>query len=119
MRALDRDVVMALVSALDVDVLGIAVDQRNVVTIFQQFTGDRAANRAGTGDIIGLRMTTSIEFIVAALAVYAPIVYPMRKLIRQAPPADEPDQPDQPGEADGPKTQGRHRRPDAETPATR
>jgi PST family polysaccharide transporter len=57
--------------------------------------------------------------IVAALAVYAPIVYPMRKLIRQAPPADEPDQPDQPGEPDGPKAQGRHRRPDAETPATR
>jgi O-antigen/teichoic acid export membrane protein len=60
--------------------------------------------------------------IVAALAVYAPIVYPMRKLIRQAPPEDEPDQPaqpDQPGEPDGPKAQGRHRRPDAETPATR
>jgi O-antigen/teichoic acid export membrane protein len=59
--------------------------------------------------------------IVAALAVYAPIVYPMRKLIRQPPPADapdEPDQPNQPGEADGPKMQGRHRRPDAETPAT-
>jgi hypothetical protein len=54
--------------------------------------------------------------IVAALAVYAPIVYPMRKLIRQAPPADEPDQP---GEPDGPKAQGRHRRPDAETPAAR
>jgi PST family polysaccharide transporter len=50
--------------------------------------------------------------IVAALAVYAPVVYPMRKLIRQAPPADAPDEPDEP------KAQGRHRRPDAETPAT-
>jgi PST family polysaccharide transporter len=55
--------------------------------------------------------------IVAALAVYAPIVYPMRKLIRQAPvPADEPGSPDEPDES---KAQGRHRRPDAETPATR
>jgi PST family polysaccharide transporter len=55
--------------------------------------------------------------IAAALAVYAPVVYPMRKLIRKAPePADAPDRPDEP---DGPKAQGRHRRPDAETPATR
>jgi hypothetical protein len=36
---------------------------------------------------------------VAALAVYAPVVYPMRKLIRKAPPDD-----------DGSQGEGRHRR---------
>ena len=49
--------------------------------------------------------------IVAALAVYAPIVYPMRKLIRQAPPEDEPTT--RRASRIGRKAQGRHRRPDA------
>jgi PST family polysaccharide transporter len=44
--------------------------------------------------------------IVAALAVYAPFVYPMRKLIRKAAPDDD----DPPA---GAQAQGRHRRPDA------
>ena len=44
--------------------------------------------------------------IVAALAVYAPFVYPMRKLIRKAAPDDD----GPPSEA---QAQGRHRRPDA------
>jgi hypothetical protein len=49
--------------------------------------------------------------IVAALAVYAPVVYPMRKLIRKGPPDDDgtPAKPDRP---DKPPGQGRHRRPD-------
>ena len=49
--------------------------------------------------------------IVAALAVYAPIVYPMRKMIRSAPPPDTPDTPDSPDSPDRPQAQGRHRRP--------
>jgi PST family polysaccharide transporter len=53
--------------------------------------------------------------IIAALAVYAPFVYPMRKLARKAPP-DEDDPPGRPGRPDGPdrsQVQGRHRRPEA------
>jgi len=46
---------------------------------------------------------------IAALAVYAPVVYPMRKLIRKTPPDDD----DPPDNADRPPGQGRHRRPDA------
>jgi O-antigen/teichoic acid export membrane protein len=45
---------------------------------------------------------------IAALAVYAPVVYPMRKLIRKAP----PDGDDPPDNADKSPGQGRHRRPD-------
>jgi PST family polysaccharide transporter len=50
----------------------------------------------------------------AAMAVYAPVIYPMRKLIRKAPPDD--DAPGKPGRPDGPdrsQAQGRHRLPDA------
>ena len=59
---------------------------------------------------------------VAALAVYAPIVYPMRKLIRKAPPDEDddrtPDQPDRPDSRQaGPGTSPAPRR--AETPADR
>jgi PST family polysaccharide transporter len=53
--------------------------------------------------------------IVAALAVYAPFVYPMRKLARKAPPDDDDGPPGRPGRPDGPdrtQAQGRHRRPD-------
>jgi hypothetical protein len=50
--------------------------------------------------------------IVAALAVYAPFVYPMRKLARKAPPDDD-DPPGKPDSQDKSAGQGRHRRPDA------
>jgi len=48
----------------------------------------------------------------AAMVVYLPIIYPMRKLIRSAPPDGDgpPGKPDEPDKSPG---QGRHRRPDA------
>jgi PST family polysaccharide transporter len=51
--------------------------------------------------------------IVAALAVYAPFVYPMRKLAQKAPPGDDDDPPGEPDRQDKSAGQGRHRRPDA------
>jgi O-antigen/teichoic acid export membrane protein len=61
---------------------------------------------------LGEGLTGLAAAIVAALAVYAPIVYPMRKLARKAPPDDAgtPAKPDGPDKSPG---QGRHRRPDA------
>jgi len=51
--------------------------------------------------------------IIAALAVYAPVVYPMRKLARKAPPGEDDDPPGKPDRQDKSAGQGRHRRPDA------
>jgi PST family polysaccharide transporter len=58
--------------------------------------------------LLGLAAAT-----VAGLAVYAPIVYPMRKLARKAPPDEDDDQPGRPDPPDKAAGQGRHRRPDA------
>ena len=58
--------------------------------------------------LLGLAAAT-----VAALAVYAPIVYSMRKLIRKAEPDEDGDQPGMPDRPDKSAGQGRHRRPDA------
>ena len=49
---------------------------------------------------LGEGLTGLVTAIVAALAVYAPVVYPMRKLIRGAPP---------PGSPGGPQAGGRRR----------
>jgi PST family polysaccharide transporter len=61
---------------------------------------------------LGDGLTGLAAAIIAALAVYAPIVYPMRKLIRSSQPDGDgpPDKPDLPDKSPG---QGRHRRPDA------
>jgi hypothetical protein len=35
---------------VDVHVVGVALEQRDIVTVADEFAGDRAADRAGSGD---------------------------------------------------------------------